>query len=76
MLNDCHKYALAINAKGTPFPTEPLSLSLDVSFGSGLASGFDSVSMSSPPPSYSGICIRLLLLHTFFGESLSLLALY
>jgi hypothetical protein len=21
MLNDCHKYAVAINAKGAPFPT-------------------------------------------------------
>jgi len=24
MLNDCYKYATAINAKGEPFPTEPL----------------------------------------------------
>ena len=24
MLNDCYKYAAAINAKGEPFPTEPL----------------------------------------------------
>jgi hypothetical protein len=24
MLNDCQKYALAINAKEMPFPTEPL----------------------------------------------------
>ena len=24
MLNDCQKYAVAINAKETPFPTEPL----------------------------------------------------
>jgi hypothetical protein len=23
MLEKCHKYALAINAKGKPFPTEP-----------------------------------------------------
>jgi hypothetical protein len=28
MLNDCEKYALAINAKGTPFPTEPLIMVL------------------------------------------------
>ena len=28
MLNDCHKYATAINAKGEPFPTEPLIMSL------------------------------------------------
>ena len=28
MLNDCQKYALAINAKGTPFPTEPLIMAL------------------------------------------------
>jgi hypothetical protein len=28
MLNDCEKYALAINAKGTPFPTEPLIMAL------------------------------------------------
>jgi hypothetical protein len=24
MLNDCFKYAVAINTKGKPFPTEPL----------------------------------------------------
>jgi hypothetical protein len=24
MLNDCYKYAAAINAKGKPFPAEPL----------------------------------------------------
>ena len=24
MLEKCHKYAIAINAKGKPFPTEPL----------------------------------------------------
>jgi hypothetical protein len=28
MLNDCQKYALAINAKGTPFPIEPLIMAL------------------------------------------------
>ena len=28
MLNDCEKYALAINAKGKPFPTEPLIMAL------------------------------------------------
>ena len=28
MLNDCQKYALAINAKGMPFPTEPLIMAL------------------------------------------------
>ncbi|HEY9387585.1 MAG TPA: hypothetical protein VIP70_11140 [Nitrososphaeraceae archaeon] len=28
MLNDCRKYALAINAKGAPFPTEPLIMAL------------------------------------------------
>jgi hypothetical protein len=28
MLNDCQKYALAINAKDTPFPTEPLIMAL------------------------------------------------
>jgi hypothetical protein len=28
MLNDCYKYAIAINAKGEPFPTEPLIMSL------------------------------------------------
>jgi hypothetical protein len=27
MLNDCHKYA-AINAKGAPFPTEPLIMTV------------------------------------------------
>ena len=24
MLNDCQKYALSVNAKGKPFPTEPM----------------------------------------------------
>jgi hypothetical protein len=28
MLNDCYKYAIAINAKGEPFPTEPLIMSM------------------------------------------------
>jgi hypothetical protein len=28
MLNDCQRYALAINAKETPFPTEPLIMVL------------------------------------------------
>ena len=28
MLNDCYKYATAINAKGEPFPTEPLIMTL------------------------------------------------
>jgi hypothetical protein len=28
MLNDCQKYALAINAKETPFPTEDLIMVL------------------------------------------------
>ena len=28
MLNDCYKYATAINSKGEPFPTEPLIMSL------------------------------------------------
>ena len=28
MLNDCYKYATAINAKGQPFPTEPLIMAL------------------------------------------------
>src|ERR671910_2351334 len=28
MLNDCKKYALAINTKETPFPTEPLIMAL------------------------------------------------
>ena len=28
MLNDCQKYAIAINAKETPFPTEPLIMAL------------------------------------------------
>jgi hypothetical protein len=28
MLEKCHKYALAINAKGRPFPTEPLIMAL------------------------------------------------
>jgi hypothetical protein len=28
MLDKCHKYAIAINAKGKPFPTEPLIMAL------------------------------------------------
>ena len=28
MLNECYKYAAAINAKGEPFPTEPLIMVL------------------------------------------------
>ena len=28
MLIDCNKYAAAINAKGQPFPTEPLTMAL------------------------------------------------
>jgi hypothetical protein len=28
MLKDCQKYSLAINAKGKPFPTEPLIMAL------------------------------------------------
>lgn len=28
MLNDCYKYAAAINAKGEPFPAEPLIMAL------------------------------------------------
>jgi hypothetical protein len=28
MLENCQKYALAINAKGEPFPTEPLIMAL------------------------------------------------
>jgi hypothetical protein len=28
MLNDCYKYSKAINAKGRPFPTEPVILAL------------------------------------------------
>ena len=28
MLNDCYKYATAINSKGQPFPTEPLIMAL------------------------------------------------
>jgi hypothetical protein len=28
MLNDCYKYAAAINAKGQPFPAEPLIVAL------------------------------------------------
>ena len=28
MLNDCQKFALAINARETPFPTEPLIMAL------------------------------------------------
>ena len=28
MLNDCYNYAAAINAKGKPFPTEPLIMAL------------------------------------------------
>jgi hypothetical protein len=28
MFNDCYKYAAAINAKGEPFPSEPLTMAL------------------------------------------------
>ena len=28
MLNECYKYSVAINAKGEPFPTEPLVMAL------------------------------------------------
>ena len=28
MLNNCYKYAKAINAKGRPFPTEPVIMAL------------------------------------------------
>ncbi len=28
MLNNCYKYAKAINAKGRPFPTEPVIMTL------------------------------------------------
>ena len=28
MLNDCYKYASAVNAKGEPFPSEPLIMAL------------------------------------------------
>jgi hypothetical protein len=28
MLNDCYKYATAINAKGHPFPAKPLIMAL------------------------------------------------
>ena len=28
MLNDCYKYAVAINAKGNPFPAEPFIMAL------------------------------------------------
>jgi hypothetical protein len=28
MLNDCYKYAAGINAKGQPFPAEPLIMAL------------------------------------------------
>jgi hypothetical protein len=28
MLNDCYKYSAAINAKGEPFPSEPLIMAL------------------------------------------------
>ncbi len=28
MLNDCYKYSKAINAKGRPFPAEPLIMAL------------------------------------------------
>ena len=31
MLNDCYKYSNAINAKGQPFPTEPVIMALLVS---------------------------------------------
>jgi hypothetical protein len=28
MLNECYKYSIPINAKGEPFPTEPLIMAL------------------------------------------------
>jgi hypothetical protein len=28
MLNECYKYASAVNAKGEPFPSEPLIMAL------------------------------------------------
>jgi hypothetical protein len=28
MLNECYKYSVAINAKGEPFPSEPLIMAL------------------------------------------------
>jgi hypothetical protein len=28
MLNDCNRYVVTINAKGAPFPTEPLIMAL------------------------------------------------
>jgi hypothetical protein len=28
MLSDCYKYANAVNAKGEPFPSEPLLMSI------------------------------------------------
>jgi hypothetical protein len=28
MINDCYKYSAAINAKGEPFPAEPLIIAL------------------------------------------------
>ena len=31
MLTDCYKYAAAINAKGEPFPAEPLLMALSLS---------------------------------------------
>jgi hypothetical protein len=31
MINDCYKYAAAINAKGQPFPAEPLIMALLIS---------------------------------------------
>jgi hypothetical protein len=31
ILNDCYKHAVAINAKGNPFPSEPLIMSLMLS---------------------------------------------
>ena len=31
MINDCYKYAAAINAKGEPFPSEPLIMALLIS---------------------------------------------
>ena len=31
ILNDCYKYAVTINAKGNPFPSEPLIMSLMLS---------------------------------------------
>jgi hypothetical protein len=28
MLNECYKYSIAINARGEPFPSEPLIMAL------------------------------------------------